>query len=580
MSMKLFLNIVDLYENNLKENESVKPYMIDIYKDYERLVTKENNIFVETQLSASQLTKRIKNISDEESWGTGATRLINFLDDVENREKMTIIKNGKKEEIDLKELEEEGYEITPVDQLKELIVKYGNMRGKSGKDIIVVKDFEGKPYIILGDIYKSKRYGSSGGGTKTSYQESAVCLYGATLALNPSFKDPMETLEWMKDNKSSIEKNTEIDQKIEEIFDFIENDSSWRIMTFGQAQRLVKEFNLNSNYEFHRGSEITNTIRKLGKKLSKVKSADLWNPSDIYIFEKGTLDEEDFSIYSDVHVLNSYLGDLTDENKLFMISLKAGEGENLIKKSEKEIPAFKKINLLPEIKEERDVDGVKKLVGGNGRITKSSHIIYDDAVMTVRVTKAGGWGAPEGLLFLGTHQQGRVSAYQINGILKANHVKSYDDDSYWKFDDETYPGFDKIVKIKNKDVTEISLNMNSQAVKEMISLYKTCSRYDTKRLGIDSLKRNIKMIVEDKFSYEVNKKNSPLDNKKKRKLYVEDVKKYVTTKIKVWRWISSLIQAPIEQKDFTNEQVRENMEMIYRISAALNDMSPEYYTLN
>ena len=158
----------------------------------------------------------------------------------------------------------------------------------------------------------------SGGGSTTKQQEIGPLLY-LTALVDQNLSTNKLSLQDI-DLKKLKRIQTKSSEDIEDTIKFLSSNDSWDKSCKNQAIMLYRTFGSKlKSYEFHRDTSITNSIRKLGAKLSEL-SADKWNPSDIYFIKKG------FNLSNlpdNLLELNSFI---EQNDEVIGISLKKDEG--------------------------------------------------------------------------------------------------------------------------------------------------------------------------------------------------------------------------------------------------------------
>ena len=239
-----------------------------------------------------------------------------FLDKINNGEEFEL-NNGAKIVLD-KEKSQEAINLLKNKSYKEL--------GGTKK---LFFDVDGNAYN-LPKFKKTEEFGSGsgqGGGTaNTSIAESSQCVFNALLYY---VVDDINDETLTPENYKKAYSYCRVTSTLDEIISFSQ-DASWRNTFILTAQKL-KQTIPGSNFEFHRGSEFTNSIYnsyKLSSKESGIKmQSDKWNPADIWIVDKSILG---YDFPTNITDLNADIANLFTEEKLLGISLKkVGKVANL-----------------------------------------------------------------------------------------------------------------------------------------------------------------------------------------------------------------------------------------------------------
>lgn len=99
----------------------------------------------------------------------------------------------------------------------------------------------------------------------------------------------------------------------------INSDKSWADSVIASGQTIAKHFATKKNFEIHHKSDLYNSLRRIGSRLSGL-SADKWNPGDIMLI-KPNLDIP-AEVKQNIVDYNQFIG--SGENVVF-ISLKKGD---------------------------------------------------------------------------------------------------------------------------------------------------------------------------------------------------------------------------------------------------------------
>lgn len=171
--------------------------------------------------------------------------------------------------------------------------------------------------------------GSGGGADATALFEGAACW---VTAYRYSLRKDIDTeyLITLEDLKA-VSSSVSTDRSVEEIHQFLMNDSAWMKSSIRTANKLYSAQKYrNSNFIFHRGTGIVNTVENHFKKVNKEDGSPFaninkWTPADIYMCDchfdtKMITDEMTFQ-----GGLNKVLLDLINDKKLIGVSLKKVE---------------------------------------------------------------------------------------------------------------------------------------------------------------------------------------------------------------------------------------------------------------
>jgi len=233
-----------------------------------------------------------------------------FLEKIEKKEKFEL-NNGQEITIDIE---------ASSDAINFLKNKdYAQLGGRNK----LFKSMDGESYS-LSQFKKTKEFGSGkgfgGGALATSIQESSQCVVNSISYLIKKGQISEEDL--TEENINKGYELSDVSNSIEEVKDFILNQSTWKDTFIGTANILFKNF-YNPNFEQHRGSDFVNKIYEAYKIAKKAKNSSLnsdkWNPADIWLVDKSILE---MAFPTTIEDLNGTLADLFADKKLIGVSLK------------------------------------------------------------------------------------------------------------------------------------------------------------------------------------------------------------------------------------------------------------------
>ena len=184
--------------------------------------------------------------------------------------------------------------------------------------------------ITLTKIKKTTQFGSnkgSGGGSDaTALFEGAACWmtayrYSLRKDIDPEYIVTLEDLE-------SVSDSVETDEPLGKIHEFIMNDPDWMKSSIRTANKLYGATKYrNTNFKFHRGTSIVNTVENHFKRVNAAdgrpfSNINKWTPADIYMCDHSF----DISMITNEMVfqggINKVLKDLIKQKKLIGVSLK------------------------------------------------------------------------------------------------------------------------------------------------------------------------------------------------------------------------------------------------------------------
>ena len=365
-------------------------------KDLTKLIEEINNLGLDFNLSEASLTSTelekpfTKRHEFADQYNDRGER---FLEKVINKQEFEL-NDGSKIVIDIEKSSE------AIEGLKNK--NYNVFRG--GAKILV--DTDGNTYSLT-SFKKTPEFGSGsgmGGGTaNTAIQESAQSVVN-TIAYE--IKSSQITEEDLTDeNIESAYRKSDVSSSLEEVKDFIQNQSSWTNTFISTANILLSTFP-NSNFQQHRGSSFVDRIYDAFKSSKKAAGlnmqSDKWNPADIWMVDSSIL-SIDFP--TEIGELNALLADLYSDDKLIGVSLK---------KTGKEA----KIGTYNLSQEEKE--GYTYTEADSRPTNNSMSIIYNDGVITFRTFNfaSGFAGEIKGK----TASHGKIGQGAINDILQSNNL--------------------------------------------------------------------------------------------------------------------------------------------------------------
>ena len=221
-----------------------------------------------------------------------------------------------------------------------------------------------KIQVIRVQFKPVKSSGSGGGSKQTTVQESTSCLYNA-LRFHVIKKKLTSDLTITTDHLDEAAKWIETPgATVDQMILFSNQDPDWKEVFIDGANKLYDKVQSHSNtkndYIFVRGDKaIDDGVVKKSFAQSKVslldfqKNEDKWNPSDIWMYSKGSktkivntlepLTKKKTSVT--VEVLNSTMVDLFNDGILMGVSLKKTGAAGTVKIINSETPAQRKANL-------------------------------------------------------------------------------------------------------------------------------------------------------------------------------------------------------------------------------------------
>ena len=345
----------------------------------------------EVALSPTELNKPYP--SRHEFKGQYEDRGEKFLEKVEKKQEFEL-NNGSKVIIDVEKSAE---------AIKNLKDKNYKAFGRGAKILI---DTGGNVYS-LSSFKKTPEFGSGkgmgGGAASTAIQESSQSVVNA-IAYNVK-KGQLSEEDLTEENLKKAFKSSDTSSSLEEVLDFIKNQSSWTNTFISTANILLSNFS-NSSFQQHRGSSFVESIYKaykIAKKEAGISmQADKWNPSDIWMVDASILSTQ---FPTDLKELNALLVDLYAENKLIGVSLKKTG-------KEAKIGTY---NL-----DEEDKEGYTYTNSDSKPTNNSVSIVYSDGVITFRTFNFASNFAGE--IKGKTASHGKIGQGAINDILRENNL--------------------------------------------------------------------------------------------------------------------------------------------------------------
>lgn len=173
--------------------------------------------------------------------------------------------------------------------------------------------------------------GSGGGADATALFEGAACW---VTAYRYSLRKDIDTdYNVTLDDLKKVSSSVDTDKSVEDIHKFLVDDPAWMKSSIRTANKLYGATKYrNTNFKFHRGTGIVNTVENHFKKVNAAdgrpfSNINKWTPADIYMFAGGF----DNSIITNEMIfqggINKVLLNLIKEKKLIGVSLKKVESD-------------------------------------------------------------------------------------------------------------------------------------------------------------------------------------------------------------------------------------------------------------
>ena len=214
-------------------------------------------------------------------------------------------------------------------------------------DYVIRSNLGLNPQVIRVEIKPSSSKGSGGGAKGTTLQESAMCVYAAIRYTwgNGDLKcDLKRCNQVLNDNtfKDAL-KVCKIPKEVS-LLKIKEMDKEWKDSLCVGANEIFDKIKAG-DYIFERGGDIDKVIGAAYSKVNKkpngstyFSNKNKWNPSDIWVYEKGKetditkkLSQKNMTIDS----LNTEIESLFDDKILMGISLKKSPGSSTMKQLNK-----------------------------------------------------------------------------------------------------------------------------------------------------------------------------------------------------------------------------------------------------